>query len=103
MCAVSIGHTYVEQLDVHSTTILTLILILLFGMLNLSIAWFQIRKQWEFEEFYVICAWCRKIGHKGKYICIEDWIDQELKAKTSHGICESCKEEALRSENYHNH
>jgi hypothetical protein len=42
------------------------------------------------EEFLIVCAWCRKIGHKNEWIPIEEYFARHLDTKTSHGICPEC-------------
>ena len=42
------------------------------------------------EEFIHVCSWCRKFGHQGKWIAMEDYFDTHLRTPTSHGICPEC-------------
>jgi hypothetical protein len=42
------------------------------------------------EEFLKVCSWCRKIGHEGEWMTMEDYFGSELATKTSHGICPDC-------------
>jgi hypothetical protein len=48
------------------------------------------------ENFLRICAWCRRIGSKGGWIQLEEFMDAKYHVRTSHGICEDClhKQEA---------
>lgn len=93
---VVIGHDYVGTLTIHDVTILTLIVIVLYGMVTGVLLWREVQEVWHYQEYVRICAWCRKIGVKDKWISIEDWIDSELERKTTHGICEDCKDKQLR-------
>ncbi len=42
------------------------------------------------EEFLLVCSWCRKVGHEGKWLTMEDYFDSHLNTETSHGICPEC-------------
>ena len=43
-----------------------------------------------------ICAWCRKtLDEDGRWITIEDYVQRHSQAVFSHGICSTCKEEAM--------
>jgi len=40
--------------------------------------------------FLRICAWCRNVGHKGRWVRLEDWFSEGFRIETSHGICPDC-------------
>jgi hypothetical protein len=42
------------------------------------------------EEFLLVCSWCRKVGHEGKWLTVEDYFGSHLNTETSHGICPAC-------------
>lgn len=42
------------------------------------------------EEFLLVCAWCRKLGHQDKWLAMEEYFGSKFDTKTSHGICPSC-------------
>jgi hypothetical protein len=44
------------------------------------------------EEFLKVCSWCRKIGHEGEWMTMEEYFGSELATKTSHGICPECSQ-----------
>lgn len=44
----------------------------------------------KLEEFLLICSWCRKVGHDGKWLTTEDYFGQHFSTETSHGICPDC-------------
>jgi hypothetical protein len=95
MLAIYAGHDIVHA--PHEVVLLTELTILFFGAITFGIMWTQVKTIWQYEEFFTICAWCRKIGHKGKWITIEEWVDQELDLKSSHGICPECCNEELEN------
>ena len=53
----------------------------------------------QLEEFMRVCAWCRRIDYKGKWITLETFMEQGFDTPTTHGICPEClrqQEEAIR-------
>ena len=40
--------------------------------------------------FLRICAWCRKVGHKARWMRLEDWFSEGFRIRTSHGMCPEC-------------
>lgn len=42
------------------------------------------------EGFLKVCAWCRRIDHKGQWMPLEDFMREGFDTPTSHGICETC-------------
>lgn len=49
----------------------------------------------ELEEFLLICAWCRKVGDRDRWLSLEDYFDSKFATGTSHGICPECVEKQL--------
>jgi len=49
----------------------------------------------ELEEFLLICAWCRKVGHNDQWLSMEDYFDSKFATGTSHGICPECAAKQL--------
>jgi hypothetical protein len=44
------------------------------------------------EGFMKVCAWCRRIEHKGIWMPLEKFFEQGFDTPTSHGICTDCAE-----------
>jgi hypothetical protein len=44
----------------------------------------------QLEEFMRVCAWCRRIDFKGKWITLEAFMEQGFDTPTTHGICPEC-------------
>ncbi len=42
------------------------------------------------EKFMRVCAWCRRIDYKGKWMRLEDYMKQGFATPTTHGICPEC-------------
>lgn len=49
----------------------------------------------ELEEFLLICAWCRKVGDRDRWLSLEDYFDSKFATSTSHGICPECAAKQL--------
>jgi hypothetical protein len=45
------------------------------------------------EGFLRVCAWCKKLEHKGQWIPVEEFFENEFQTKTSHGMCSACMDE----------
>ena len=50
----------------------------------------MLRRLYHLEEYLLICSWCRKVGHEGKWLTMEDYFGSRLSTETSHGICPEC-------------
>lgn len=44
----------------------------------------------QLEEFLLVCAWCRKIGHNNEWVSMEEYFGSALSTPTTHGICPEC-------------
>jgi len=44
----------------------------------------------ELEAFMRVCAWCRRIDHKGEWMPLEKFMLQGFDTPTTHGICPEC-------------
>jgi hypothetical protein len=42
------------------------------------------------EKFMRVCAWCRRIEYKGRWVLWEEFIKEGFDTPTSHGICSDC-------------
>ena len=47
----------------------------------------------KLEGFLQMCAWCRRIGTKGRWLSTEEFFQRRFDTKTSHGICDHCMKE----------
>lgn len=54
-----------------------------------------LRRLHALEEFLLICAWCRKVGDRDRWLSLEDYFDSKFATGTSHGICPACAEKQL--------
>jgi hypothetical protein len=42
------------------------------------------------EGFLRVCAWCRKIGYKEKWIPLEEYFQRGFHVGTTHAVCPEC-------------
>jgi hypothetical protein len=54
------------------------------------ISWRIARRLHYLEEFFIVCAWCKKMGHEGDWIPMERFMAEQFNTHTSHGICDEC-------------
>ena len=45
------------------------------------------------EGFMRVCAWCRKIHFKDRWIRLEDFFKMGFDTPTTHGVCPTCLEQ----------
>ncbi len=55
-----------------------------------------LRRLHELEEFLLVCSWCRKVGHEGHWLTMEEYFGSQLATETSHGICPACADKQLK-------
>ncbi|HWA85439.1 MAG TPA: hypothetical protein VG710_04395 [Opitutus sp.] len=56
-----------------------------------------LRRLHELEDFLVVCSWCRRVGHEGKWLSMEQYFGSKFNTETSHGICPDCAKRQLAS------
>jgi hypothetical protein len=49
-----------------------------------------LRRLHYLEEFLLVCSWCQKVGHEGKWLTMEEYFGSKFNTQTSHGICPEC-------------
>lgn len=57
--------------------------------------WKLLRRLYQLEEFLRVCSWCRKVGHDDEWVSFEEYLQRNLHAKTSHGICPECHDKMV--------
>jgi hypothetical protein len=45
------------------------------------------------EGFLRVCAWCKKLGHNGEWIPLEEFFESKFQTETSHGMCSACMDD----------
>jgi len=49
-----------------------------------------LQRLYHLEEYLRICSWCRKIGHEGEWMTMEEYFGSALATKMTHGVCPEC-------------
>jgi len=65
-------------------------LILLIWAFVLSLTKRLVERLHYLEGLLRVCAWCRKVGHNGKWMLLEDYFAEGLRIGTTHGVCPDC-------------
>jgi hypothetical protein len=47
------------------------------------------------EGMVKMCAWCRRLDQKGKWVPFEEYIVRDMHTTASHGMCPECKARML--------
>lgn len=47
------------------------------------------------EGFLIICSWCRKVGHQGEWLTMEEYFGSKFGQPTTHGICPECNQKVV--------
>jgi hypothetical protein len=42
------------------------------------------------EGLLRVCAWCRKVGHNGEWMRLEEYFVRGFQIETTHGMCPEC-------------
>jgi hypothetical protein len=53
----------------------------------------SVSRLYYLEGFLRVCAWCKKLGHDGEWIPLEEFFERKFETETSHGICSACMDE----------
>lgn len=56
-----------------------------------------LRRLYHLEEYLLVCSWCRKVGHEGKWLTMEEYFGSRLSTETSHGICPECAGKQIKA------
>jgi len=55
----------------------------------------MLKRLHQLEEFLLVCSWCRKVGHEGKWLTMEEYFGSKFATETSHGICPECAKKTM--------
>ena len=70
---------------VESVAIL-LIWLLVFGLTRRLLG-----RVYYLEGFLRVCAWCRKVSHKDRWMPVEQYFAEGFQIETTHGMCPECR------------
>ena len=65
---------------------------------TILLSWRLSRRLHYLEGFLRVCAWCRKVGQGDDWISIEEYVEKNFKAQTSHGMCPACSQKFKEEE-----
>ncbi len=71
-----------------NTIIVACALVALTGVMNIWITFHYIRESQKREELLLICAWTRKVKCGDQWIPMEEFIDEQLGYRVTHGMSE---------------
>ena len=74
-------------------TLVAACLVGLVGAINVWITWFYMQKSDTMRDWVVLCAWTHRIKFEGRWLTIEQFLEEQLGCQVTHGM----SEEALRS------
>ena len=66
------------------------VVILLIWTFVISVTRRLVERLTYLEGLLRLCAWCRKVGHGGKWMRLEDYFAEGLQIGTTHGVCPDC-------------
>lgn len=81
------GHAFVI---VYRRSTLEMLLFLAVWLLVSSSTRRLLKRVQHLEEFMRVCAWCRRIDYKGRWMPLEDFLQEGFDTPTTHGICHEC-------------
>lgn len=70
--------------------ILESLLTIAVGAAVVLISYRSFRRIEYLESLTVICAWCRRVRSGEDWLSMEDFLERQHQAPTSHGICQAC-------------
>ena len=67
----------------------TLLILLIWAFVH-SLTTRLLQRLHYLEGMLKICAWCRKVGHKDRWMQLEDYFAEGFHIDTTHGVCPEC-------------
>ncbi len=71
-----------------NTIIVACALVALTGVMNIWITFHYIQESQKKEELLLVCAWTHKVKYGDQWIPVEEFIDQQLGFRVTHGMSE---------------
>jgi len=81
--------------DLNRTMITTVVIVFLW-MLSAYKVYRVVSRLSYLESFLHVCAWCRRIEYKDRWLSLEAHFTEKTGRSPSHGICPECSEKMLR-------
>jgi hypothetical protein len=70
-------------------------LALVVGAVVVTVSYRAFRRIEYLESLVVMCAWCRRVRAGDEWLAIEQFLERQHHAHTTHGICNTCAEGVL--------
>ena len=67
----------------------TLVILLVWAAVHLATRRL-LRRLYYLEDFLLMCAWCRRLGHENRWMSTEEFFGAALATPTTHGVCPDC-------------
>lgn len=83
-----------RDLDINRTAMTTVVIVLLW-MGSAYKIYLIVSRLSYLESFLRVCAWCRKIEHKDRWLSLEEHFVQKTGGQVSHGLCPKCYEKVM--------
>jgi hypothetical protein len=65
------------------------------GAVVVTVTYRAFRRIEYLESLVVMCAWCRRVRAGDEWLAIEQFLERQHHAHTTHGICNTCAEGVL--------
>jgi hypothetical protein len=65
------------------------------GAVVVTVTYRAFRRIEYLESLVVMCAWCRRVRAGDEWLGIEQFLERQHHAHTTHGICNTCAEGVL--------
>ena len=75
--------------DWRDSAMATLV-ILYVGAIVIGLTFRMVQRLETLENMLRVCAWCRKIGFRNKWLKMEDYFAEGFHICTTHGMCPEC-------------
>jgi hypothetical protein len=66
------------------------VLTVLVGAIVVGITSRAFRRIHYLESLIVLCAWCRRVRANDEWLSVEEFLERQHNAHTTHGICSAC-------------
>jgi hypothetical protein len=66
------------------------VLTMLVGTVVVTITYRAFRRIEYLESLIVMCAWCRRVRSGDEWLAVEQFLERQHHAHTTHGICNAC-------------
>jgi hypothetical protein len=69
------------------------IMVAIVGIIVIAITWYLLNQLERVEKFVRICSWCRRVYLDDRWVRFEEYLQQDHRVQSTHGICEGCAQQ----------